>query len=89
MKKSPAKPENPLDRSSLKVSRTLGSHKKEIQVKTRDELPGQLASLKPLNKVFSHFCKENNFTSFKSTLFEDKPKLMEEMSLNKWMVFCK
>lgn len=25
----------------------------------------------------------------KSTLFEDKKKVMGEMSLNKWMVFCK
>ncbi len=39
--------------------------------------------------LFAHFCKENNLTSMKSTLFEDKQKVMEEMSLNKWMVFCK
>lgn len=39
--------------------------------------------------LFAHFCKENNLTSIKSTLFEDKPKAIEEMNLNKWMVFCK
>ncbi len=45
--------------------------------------------MKPVKIVFSHFCKENNLTAYKSTLFEDKPKYMEEMTLHKWLVFCK
>jgi hypothetical protein len=45
--------------------------------------------MKAVKMLFAHFCKENNLTSMKSTLFEDKQKVMEEMSLNKWMVFCK
>ena len=48
-----------------------------------------LIFLKPLHGVFSHFCKDNNLSSIKSTLFDEKPKAMEEMNLNKWMVFCK
>ena len=48
-----------------------------------------LMFLKPLHIVFVHFCKDNNLSAIKSTLFEDKPKVMEEMNLHKWMVFCK
>lgn len=75
--------------SGVKIKKSVSDKKKTERERAGEQAKEDWSSNKQIRKIFQHFCKENHFCSIKNTLFDDKEKAKETMSLNKWMVFCK